>query len=123
MSVKFNGVEYNSKTAYAVEMVKQGKTQSEAARMAGINPATVHANTTGLEKVQARRKIYKALSLGKGEKYSVGEIAKRSGVNSSKVVALFKKKNIKIISKKGSSSSNPTTKAVNTAEVAASVAA
>jgi len=97
----YNGVEYKSKTACAVALVEGGMKKSAAAKVVGISPATVGANTgRGLELVLARRMKKRIESLGATKKYSVGEIAGRVGVNTSKVVSILKAAGIETVSAK-----------------------
>jgi hypothetical protein len=90
--------EGESKTGYAIRLLENGEatTKSEAARVAGINAATVGANygATG-EKAAERRKVYQARNLYYGQKFvdgeiKIGDIAKKTGLSVSKINALVK---------------------------------
>jgi DNA-binding CsgD family transcriptional regulator len=98
-SVTIEGVEYKSRTAAAVAMVAAGKTLTEAAEALGMTYQTVYANTKGATKVGARRAMYRVLALGKSGRRTASEIAKKTNLSVSKVVALLKKNQIAIVSK------------------------
>lgn len=99
-SVKIDGVEYKSRTAAGVALVLGGMRMCDASKKVGISQQTINANTPGkgLEKVRARRAIARILAIGKTGKRSVGEISKKVGISTSKVVSILKKANIAIVS-------------------------
>lgn len=103
-NVTFNGVEYKSPLAVAKVLVNEGKKPSQAVKIlseAGIQitPQSVYAYTSGAEKTAARRAKYRILNLGKSGRKTVGEIAKRTGTSTSKVVSMLKKAGIAIVTK------------------------
>jgi len=98
-SVTIEGVEYKSRTEAAKALVASGKTLAEAAAATGMTYQTVYANTKGAEKVNKRRAKYRVLSLGRGGKRTSGEIAKKTGLSTSAVVAMLKKAGIAIVTK------------------------
>ena len=99
-SVKIDGVQYKSRTEAAKAMVAAGKTLAEAAAATGMTYQTVYANTKGAEKVNKRRAKYRVLAMGKSGNRTSGEIAKKTGLSVSAVVALLKKNSIAIVTKK-----------------------
>lgn len=103
-SVKIDGVEYESRTAAAKAIVATGKSLKETVDILKANGCevsyqTVYANTIGLDKVTARRAHYRILSLGQKGRRTVGEIAKKVNMSTSKVIALLKKNGIAIVTK------------------------
>lgn len=98
-NVTIDGVTYPSRIAAAKALVAVGKSISEAAKLTGITYQTVYVNTKGAEKGAVRRTKYRILSLGKSNSSTVGEIAKKTGVSASKIVALLKTAGIPILSK------------------------
>jgi transposase len=97
--VVIEGIEYASRTAAAKALIQAGKSLSEAAKMTGMTYQTVYANTKGLEKAAGRRVKYRILAMGKTGR-TVGEIAKKTETNSSRVVAILKKAGINVVSAK-----------------------
>ena len=98
-SVKIDGVQYKSRTEAAKAMVAAGKTLAEAAAATGMTYQTVYANTKGAEKVATRRAKYRVLAMGKSGKRTASEIAKKVGLNVSKVVAILKGAKINVVTK------------------------
>lgn len=98
-SLTIEGVEYKNPTAAAKALVAAGKTLSETAALTGITYQTVYSVTKGAEKVKARRETYRVLGFGKTGKKSVGEIATKTGMSTSKVIALLKKNGIVVLTK------------------------
>lgn len=98
-SVVIEGVTYESRTAAAKALVANGVSLAEASRLTGMTYQTVYANTKGADKAAARRITYRILGLGESGRHAASEIAKRSGVSTSKVVSLLKKHNISIVKK------------------------
>lgn len=99
-SVTIDGVKYDSATAAAVALVEAGNSLSDAAKATGITYQTVYANTKGKEKraeAAARRRV---LALGQKGKLTVGEIATKVGMSTSRTVALLKKAGIHVLSAK-----------------------
>ncbi len=101
-SVTIDGVEYGSRTAAAKAIVASGKSLKETVEILKANGCevtyqTVYANTIGLDKVTARRAHYRILSLGRKGRRTVGEIAKKVNMSTSKVVALLKKNGIAVV--------------------------
>jgi len=105
-SVKIEGVEYKSRTAAAKALVAAGKTLAEAAEMTGMTYQTVYANTKGSDKVAGRRAKYRVLALGRKGKRTASEIAKKTGMSVSKIVAMLKKNGIAIVTKESKSNSS-----------------
>ena len=99
-SVKIDGVQYKSRTEAAKAMVAAGKTLAEAAAATGMTYQTVYANTKGAEKVNKRRVKYRVLAMGKSGNRTSGEIAKKTGLSVSAIVAILKKNSIAIVTKK-----------------------
>jgi len=95
--VTIDGVGYASRTAAAVALVAGGMGLKEAAAKVGLTYQTVYANTTGLEKVKIRRAHYRILSLGRKGRRTAGEIAKKVGMTTSRVVALLRKNSIPVV--------------------------
>jgi transposase len=122
-SVTIDGVEYKSRTAAAKALVAGGMGLGEVAEKVGMTYQTVYANTTGLEKVKGRRAKYRILKLGKTGNKSAGEIAKKVGVSSSRVVAILKKANITVISAEVKAKAVAAAKAAKAAEKDAKIAA
>lgn len=98
-AVTIDGVKYESRTAAAKALVAAGKTLAEAAEATGMTYQTVYANTKGAEKVSKRRANYRVLAMGRRGKKTPGEIAKKTGLTVSAVVALLKKHSIAIVTK------------------------
>ena len=98
-SLTIEGVEYKNPTAAARALVAAGKTLSETATLTGITYQTVYSVTKGAEKVKARRETYRVLGFGKTGKKSVGEIAAKTNMSTSKVIALLKKNGIVVLTK------------------------
>lgn len=103
-SVTLNGTEYASSVKAAQDLFADGKTVSEITKIlneagSSITYQSVYAYTAGAEKTAARRAKYRILSLGKSGRKTAGDIAKRTGVSTSKVVATLKKAGIAIVSK------------------------
>lgn len=98
-SVTIEGVSYKSRTEAAKALVAAGKSLTEAAAATGMTYQTVYANTKGSDKVNKRRAKYRVLALGKSGKRTSGEIAKKTGLSTSAVVALLKKNSIAIVTK------------------------
>jgi len=113
-SVKIDGVQYNSRTEAAKAMVAAGKTLAEAAAATGMTYQTVYANTKGSDKVNKRRVKYRVLALGKSGKLTSGEIAKKTELSTSAVVAILKKNNIEIVTKEAKAKAAKTAKAGKT---------
>lgn len=106
VSVTIDGVGYPSRTQAAKALVAAGKTLKEAAKAledagAPMTYQTIYANTAGADKVAVRRQRYRILNLGKSGRRTAGEIAKKVGVSTSKVVAMLKKEGIAIVTKEG----------------------
>ena len=96
--VTVDGVQYKSRSAAAVALVAAGKSLGDAAKACGMTYQTVYSVTKGAEKVAVRKAKYRVLAIGARGKKSVGEIAKKVGVSTSRVVALLKAANIAVIS-------------------------
>lgn len=109
-SVTIEGVQYKSRTEAAKALVAAGKTLSEAASATGMTYQTVYANTKGADKVNQRRAKYRVLAMGKSGKRSPGEIAKKVGLNVSKVVAILKGAKITVVTKAAKAESKKATK-------------
>jgi hypothetical protein len=96
----FEGVEYPSRVKAAIALLdsKRAKNQSEAAKLVGINPATVNANygETGA-KAAARRAKYQAVKLLKTAKYTPGDIAEKTGLSTSLICSIAKKGQIQLV--------------------------
>jgi transposase len=98
-AVEIEGVKYESRTAAAKALVASGKSISETAKLTGVTYQTVYAYTKGGDKTATRRARYRIIALGKAGRKTVGEIASKVGVTTSKVVALLKKEGIKAMTK------------------------
>lgn len=102
----FEGKEYQCKAAAAKHLIDTKKmSQSDAARAVGIAPASVSAWLNKDSEVsKARRAKYDMLNkvkrLGNAQKYSVGQIAERAGISTSKVSAILKEFGIASLSAK-----------------------
>jgi len=110
LAVTVDGVEYVSRTACAKALVAAGKSLSEAASLSGMTYQTVYSVTKGAEKVAGRRANYRIVDLGKSGKRSAGEIAKKVGVSTSKVVAILKKAGVAVVSKEAVEKNKPAEK-------------
>jgi len=102
--ITVNGTEYKSSVQAAKALVADGKTVAEATKglkEAGCTIAyqSVYAYTAGNDKTQARRAKYPVLSLGKSGRQTASEIGKKTGLTTSKVVAMLKKAQIAIVTK------------------------
>lgn len=93
------GVEYKSATKAAVALVAAGKTITEAAAILGVTYQTVYVATIGAANVKPRRDMYRVLGFAKRGKKSVGEIATKTGLSTSKIIALLKKNGIVVLTK------------------------
>jgi len=98
-SLTIDGVQYKSRTAAAKALVAAGKTLAEAAEATGCTYQTVYANTKGADKVNVRRAKYRVLAMGQTGKRTASEIAKKVGLNVSKVVAILKGARISVVTK------------------------
>jgi len=98
-SLTIDGVQYKSRTAAAKALVAAGKTLAEAAEATGCTYQTVYANTKGADKANVRRAKYRVLAMGKSGKRTASEIAKKVGLNVSKVVAILKGARISVVTK------------------------
>ena len=119
ISVTIEGVEYPSRTHAAKALVASGKTLKEttdALNKDGMQMTyqTVYAVTKGAEKVAVRRVKYRVLNLGRSGRRTAGEIAKKVGVSTSKVVAMLKKENIAIVTKEARDKAKAESKAPKT---------
>lgn len=110
-SVTIDGVQYKNPTKAAIALVAAGKSLSEAAKATGISYQTVYANTKGADKVGARRSRYRVLAMGKTGRRTASEIAKKVGLNVSKVVAILKGAKITIVTKETKVTKNKAPKA------------
>jgi len=99
LAVTIDGVEYKSRTEAAKALVAAGKSLSETATAVNMTYQTVYSVTKGAEKVKVRRAKYRILSLGKSGRKTAGEISKKVGVSTSKVVSILKKAGIEILTK------------------------
>lgn len=120
-SVTLNGTEYASSVKAAQDLFADGKTVSEITKIlneagSSITYQSVYAYTAGAEKTAARRAKYRILSLGKSGRKTAGDIAKRTGVSTSKVVATLKKAGIAIVSKEAIARAEKEAKAKKDAE-------
>lgn len=95
--VTIDGVEYKSRTEAGKALVAGGMGLKEAAAKVGTTYQTIYANTIGAEKVRIRRAHYRILSLGQRGRKTAGEIAKKVGMSTSRVVALLKKNGIAVV--------------------------
>ena len=105
-------VVYASRSDAAKALVESGKTLTETVNIlneagAGMTYQTVYAVTKGAEKVKVRRAKYRILTLGKAGKKSAGEIAKRCGVSTSKVVSILRKAGIATVTAKAKPEAKP----------------
>lgn len=110
-SVTIEGVKYKSRTEAAKAMVAAGKTLAEAAEATGMTYQTVYANTKGAEKVNKRRAKYRILAMGKSGKRTTSEIAKKTGLSVSKVVAILKGAKISTVTKESKAAAKAAKKA------------
>lgn len=122
-SLTIEGVEYKNPTAAAKALVAAGKTLSETAALTGITYQTVYSVTKGAEKVKARRETYRVLGFGKSGKKSVGEIAAKTNMSTSKVIALLKKNGIVVLTKEAKAALVKAKVEAKAAEKAAKIAA
>ena len=106
--VTIDGVQYKNPTVAAKALVAAGKTLSEAAEATGISYQTVYANTKGEDKVKVRRAKYRVLAMGKSGKRTASEIAKKVGLNVSKVVAILKGAKITVLTKEAKAAAKAT---------------
>ena len=97
--VVIDGVEYKSRVAAGKALMANGMSLGAAAEKVGCTYQTMYANTKGLEKTGKRRAKYRVLALGKTGKRTSGEIAKKTGLSVSAVVAMLKKNGIAIVTK------------------------
>jgi len=99
-SVKIDGVQYKSRVAAGKVLVANGMSLGDAAEKVGCTYQTLYANTKGASSVNKRRVKYRVLAMGKSGNRTSGEIAKKTGLSVSAVVALLKKNSIAIVTKK-----------------------
>ena len=99
-SVKIDGVQYKSRVAAGKVLVANGMSLGDAAEKVGCTYQTLYANTKGADKVNVRRAKYRVLTMGQTGKRTASEIAKKVGLNVSKVVAILKGAKITVVTKK-----------------------
>ena len=102
--ITINEVEYTSSVKAAQFLVNSGLTPGEATKVlnkagSSITYQSVFAYTVGAEKTKARRIKYRILNLGKSGRTSAGDIGKKTGVSTSKVVSMLRKAGIDILTK------------------------
>jgi len=103
--ITINGVKYSSSVKAAQALFSVGgttpthvhKTLIESG--SDITYSSVYAFTAGMEQTNIRRNKYRILNMGKTGRKTAGDIAKKTGLTTSKVISILKKAGISIKSK------------------------
>ena len=96
MSFSIRGVKFASRTAAAQEMVANGMSITDSARMSGLTYQTVYVNTVGVEKTAKRLAKYRAIRLAKSSRnLSLAEIARKVGMPKSTVSDMVRRSNVR----------------------------
>ena len=112
--VTIDGVQYKSRVAAGKVLVANGMSLGDAAEKVGCTYQTLYANTKGADKVNVRRAKYRVLTMGQTGKRTASEIAKKVGLNVSKVVAILKGAKITVVTKEAKAKAAKTAKAGKT---------